>query len=104
MTGDESLGIKFRELYELYQNFSRKKLENRSFYNNLSCKIIRLLRLLITESALDSASCQKIAESPNILPSETDLLKHMLDPSGNAAFANELKLLLNLRNKILGKL
>lgn len=104
LTGDESLGIKFRELYELYQNFSRKKLENRSFYNNLSCKIIRLLRLLITESALDSASCQKIAESPNILPSETDLLKHMLDPSGNAAFANELKLLLNLRNKILGKL
>lgn len=104
LTSDENLGINFRKLCELYQGLSSEKEENQSFYNNLNCKILRLLRLIISESAVDTASCQEIAESPYLLPSEAELFKNILNPSGDAIFANEMKLFLDLRNEILDKI
>ncbi|KAK5779697.1 hypothetical protein RI543_002817 [Arxiozyma heterogenica] len=104
LTGSENLGINFRKLYELYQELLSKKEEYQSFYNNLNYKIIRLLRLLISESALDPASCQKIAEFPYLLPSEADLYKIIMHPSSDATFANEMRLFLDLRNKILDEI
>lgn len=104
LTGEENLGINLRKLSELYQDLSQEGSENQSFYNNLSCMMIRLLRFLVTESALDPTSCEKIAKTPNLLPSEAEFFDYMVQPSSNAAFANEVKLLLNLKNKILGRI
>ena len=102
LTSIENLGLNMKRLYEFYQSLaSTKKSSSKTFYNGLSCKIVRLLRLLIKESAVDSDSCKEIVESPYLLPSEAELFRNMTNPVADSSFVHEIGLFLKLRSEIL---